>query len=304
MNDVYLPLPPHFSFDECRWFLNRNYDDCLHCLTPKGLSKAVLLDEELVVFSVEEAAEQLEIRLLHGSATPRRREQLATYVRDWLDLERDLAPFYQLLSQHPTLAYMPEAFGGLRLIGIADLFETLCWCIIGQQINLTFAYTLKRRLVEAFGTSVTLAGERHYVFPTPGTLAEVPPDTLRAMQFSRQKTDYVLNLAALFRDGALSRDQLLTLPTTEARRQALLAVKGIGVWTANYALMKNLKALDCIPYGDIGLLNALRDHGLMQDRNDRAGLDALFRQFAGWESYLVFYLWRSLAVPASLPPKP
>jgi 3-methyladenine DNA glycosylase/8-oxoguanine DNA glycosylase len=76
----------------------------------------------------------------------------------------------------------------------------------------------------------------------------------------------------------------------------LTAIRGIGVWTANYALMKTLKQLQAIPYGDVGLLNALLNHGLIKDKKDTAGIEQLFRRFKGWESYLVFYLWRSLAM--------
>ena len=76
----------------------------------------------------------------------------------------------------------------------------------------------------------------------------------------------------------------------------LLAQKGIGEWTANYALMKSLRDPQCIPHGDIGLLNALANHNIISDRNELDKIATLFKTFPGWESYLVFYLWRSLTV--------
>ena len=54
-----------------------------------------------------------------------------------------------------------EQYYGLRTLGIPDLFEALSWGIIGQQINLTYAYTLKRRLVEQFGSYVEWDGRKH-----------------------------------------------------------------------------------------------------------------------------------------------
>ena len=67
------------------------------------------------------------------------------------------------------------------------------------------------------------------------------------------------------------------------------------MWTANYALMKSLKQMQAIPYGDVGLLNALLNHQLIDDKKDLTRMAPLFKKFKGWESYLVFYLWRSLS---------
>lgn len=58
-------------------------------------------------------------------------------------------------------------------MGIPDLFEAIAWGILGQQINLTYAYTLKRRLVEKFGTSVEYEGKRFWLFPTPDVIANL-----------------------------------------------------------------------------------------------------------------------------------
>ncbi|MNH27377.1 hypothetical protein D3C79_874840 [compost metagenome] len=59
--------------------------------------------------------------------------------------------------------------------------------------------------------------------------------------------------------------------------------------------MKTLKEYTCIPHGDIGLLNALANHQIITDRKDIAAINRFFEDFKGWESYLTFYLWRSLA---------
>lgn len=63
----------------------------------------------------------------------------------------DLLPFYDLAKTDLLLQSAVKEFNGLRNVGIPNLFEAICWGIIGQQINLTYAYTLKRRFVENFG---------------------------------------------------------------------------------------------------------------------------------------------------------
>lgn len=223
------------------------------------------------------------------------REQLIQYITDWFDLDRDITPFYHLLRRNKTLSYMAHDYSGFRLIGIHDLYEALCWSIIGQQINLTFAYTLKRRLVEHYGQSLMVNDQRLYVFPRPEVMQGVTVAELRAMQFSERKAEYLILISQLFANGSISKQHLLQCGSYEEQVALLTAIRGIGIWTANYALMKNLKQLQAIPYGDVGLLNALLNHQLIKDKKDTAGIDKLFRAFKGWESYLVFYLWRSLA---------
>jgi len=300
--DTFLvPAPSLFSFAECRWYLDRGYDDCLHRFTDGAVWKALEIDGKAIVFRIEGTDAGLEVTLLHQKRTADIQQAITLFIKDWFDLDRDLKPFYALLQKEKKLDYMRRSYSGLRLLGIPDLFEALCWSIIGQQINLSFAYRLKRRLTEAYGAAVTYQKQDYYIFPGPETLANVSPDELKAMQFSGMKASYLIGLAKVFAAGAMSKTILEQLPSFAAQQQALTALRGIGIWTANYALMKSLRVPEAIPYGDVGLLQALVNHQLISDRKDTAGIDRLFRAFSGWESYLVFYLWRSLAEPAEKP---
>ena len=75
------------------------------------------------------------------------REKVALYIWEWFDLGQNIEGFYQLASKDNILKELTKRYDGLRIVGIPDLFEALVWAIIGQQINLTFAYTLKKRFV-------------------------------------------------------------------------------------------------------------------------------------------------------------
>ncbi len=289
-----IPLPPVFSFEECTWFLNRNYDDCLHTITGNSIIKALRLTDKTVLLQIRSDNDALIVDLLEGMITIKEQEQIKAYIIDWLDLGRDIAPFYHLLGKEKKLADMAVSYRGLRLIGIPDLFEALCWSIIGQQINLTFAYKLKRRLTERFGTTILHKEIPYYIFPCSESLATADCTELREMQYSQRKAEYLTGLAQVFARGDISKEQLVTMPFA-VQQQALTSLRGIGIWTANYALMKALRVAEAIPYGDVGLLQALVNFDLIKDRKDQASIDKLFRKFKGWESYLVFYLWRSLS---------
>lgn len=295
MDKLYISSPANFSFSECAWYLDRGYDDCGHRVRNGRLLKALRLAGKDLVVEIIEGDGCLEVAILHGRADEQTKELLVAYVREWLDMDRDLTPFYALLGRDKRLAYMREEYKGLRLVGIVDVFEALVWSIIGQQINLPFAFMLKRRLVEKYGTSLVYHGETFPIFPDCEALAAASVEDLRLMQFSRSKAAYLISLADAFAKGELSREKLMALPDREIRLQTLMKMKGIGVWTANYCLMKSLRDPSGIPRGDTGLLTALTKHKIIKERAELSKIERFFAKYKGWESYLVFYFWRSLS---------
>ena len=294
-NTIFIPTGLAFSFSECLWFLNRNFDDCLHSIDGNQIRKALFVNEQPVLISISEREGSLQAIILKGGFSPEIKAEIVRYIIDWFDIERDIMPFYKLIQQHKLISYMSVDFHGLRLTGIPDLFEALCWAIIGQQINLRFAYKLKRRLVERFGESIEYDHSIYYIFPTCEILANVRVEDLREMQFSARKAEYLIIIARAFSKGEISKQKISSLSDFTSRQKALTAIKGIGVWTANYALMKTMREPSAIPHGDAGLLNALILHNVIKQKTDLAAIDRFFSRFPGWESYLVFYLWHALS---------
>lgn len=290
-----IPLPERFSFKECLWFLNRNYDDCMHRLSEEAITKAIEIDHQTFLIHIRENNQLLEIHILQGIPSPEEQRSLISYVENWFDFCNDPMELYSLLLKDDRLAYMAEAYYGLRLVSIPNLFEALCWGIIGQQINLTFAYKLKRKLVERYGKKIDHENQSYYLFPSSAELLKASITELREMQFSQKKAEYLIGLARIFEAGEISEARLKVMPLLKDRQKALTDIRGIGIWTANYALMKAFREPSCIPYGDAGLLNALLKHEIIQQKGDAKAINAFFEHYQGWESYLVFYLWRSLS---------
>jgi DNA-3-methyladenine glycosylase II len=286
-----IPIPINFSLQECIWFLDRNYDDCLHEIRETSVRKLLFIQEVPTLIDISEREGNLVVDILQGNLNEK---AILNFVKEWFDIERDLTDFYHLLSQDSELNYMVSEYNGLRLLGIPDLFEALCWSIIGQQINLSFAYKLKRRFTEAFGTKLSFENSDYYIFPSSEIVANLKVQDLLPMQFSNRKAEYLIEIAKQFVDGNISKTKLSALSTSEAIKK-LTQIRGIGEWTANYALMKSLKRLECVTYGDVGLYNALHCLKKSPKRPSRTELDLFFNNFKGWEAYTVFYLWRSLA---------
>jgi DNA-3-methyladenine glycosylase II len=149
-------------------------------------------------------------------------------------------------------------------------------------------------LVHRYGDYIEQGGSKHYCFPSPEILLSVNREELVAIQFSKQKINYLYNIAQAFCLGELNKEELLALNKPE-QMEKLLAIKGIGPWTANYVSMKSLRDMTCIAYGDTGLSTALHTHFSTEKKPDKTTIDTIFKPFAGWESYLNFYLWRSLS---------
>ena len=293
--ELQIPVNDNFSFNECLWFLNRNFDDCMHVVNAGSVRKALMVNDQPVLLNISMNGQNLQVQVLRGKADDRTESFIRRYITEWFDIDKDISAFYKLLITHKSLAYMPESFEGLHLVGIPDLFEALAWSIIGQQINLPFAYRVKRRFVEKYGSSILHDEVLYHIFPSYETVANVNPEDLREMQFSGRKAEYIIGLARSFISGEISKQKLAGIPDFISRQKALTGIRGIGIWTANYALMKSLKEPSCIPYGDAGLLNALMNHKIIGEKSDSKGISKFFEEFSGWESYLVFYLWRSLA---------
>lgn len=222
------------------------------------------------------------------------RAEVAGYVREWFDLDRDLSPFYSMVKGDPLLGHAVESFYGLRIIGIPDLFEALCWGILGQQINLSFAYTLKRRFVEKFGRSVMNDGFTYWVFPSPEDIAGLPVEELESLRMTKKKSEYLIGVAQQMVDGKLSKEILLDIGDFKSAEKMLVKIRGIGPWTANYVLMRCLRYPSAFPIDDVGLQNAIKHRLGREKKPTKDEIMKLAVNWTNWESYATFYLWRFL----------
>jgi DNA-3-methyladenine glycosylase II len=288
-----LLTPKEFSFQLCLEFLKRSPKELLHELHDDVVFKAVRAGDEIVVFSVSAEADALKIRFLTAEPDKATKDTVAQYVRDWFDLETVLKPFYAMAEKDRLLKPLIDRFYGYRIVGQPDLFESLIWAVLGQQINLAFAYTLKQRFVQSFGERTALGEREFFLFPSPETVAVIDPGQLVPLQFSIQKSRYTIGIAEAFADGTLSAEKLKHLPLQEARHH-LMKIKGIGNWTANYALMKTFHYPDAFPLEDAGLHNAIKNLKNLDHKPTLAQVAKLFKKYKGWEAYATLYLWKSL----------
>ena len=285
--------PTEFSYSLALSFLKRSPRELLHRITDETIEKAIRLNGKNIVFSIHSIEGSLVVDILNSEVSETESEFVKQYIREWLDLDTDLKPFYALCEKDRLLKKLAKDFYGYRIVGQPDLFESIVWAILGQQINLQFAYTLKQRFVEKFGEMISANGTAYYLFPSPDVVAKLSTEDLLPLQFSRQKAAYTVAVGKAFVDGALSKAKLAMLPFDEAKA-LLMNVKGIGNWTANYALMKTFRHANAFPLEDAGIHNAIKNLMKLDRKPTLDEVRKLFRKYKGWEAYATLYLWKSL----------
>lgn len=296
-DELKLYLPKEFKFAENINYLSRNNNECLFHIDNNRIYKAISIGEETLIIEVSSVGENDLIIRFVGEKKPVSktiRAEVAHHVKEWFDLDRDLQPFYNMAKEDPLLGPAVDSFYGLRIIGIPDLFEALCWGILGQQINLAFAYTLKRRLVEKFGRSIIHNGITYWVFPSPKDIASLSAPELESLRMTKKKSEYLIGVAQLMVQGKLTKDLLLNVGSHIQAEKMLVKIRGIGPWTANYVLMRCLRYPCAFPIDDVGLHNAIKHRLGKEIKPTKDEIMKLAVNWTNWESYATFYLWRFL----------
>jgi DNA-3-methyladenine glycosylase II len=177
-------------------------------------------------------------------------------ARDWLAVDADLRPFYALAAADPALGPVVAPLVGLRHLRAADLYEALLTTIIEQQITLAGAQRAERWLIATYGDSISHEGRLFYTFPHPERLAALTVDDLKPLKITNRRMAVLLDLARGVANGALDLDAIAALPPAEAHRE-LVKLRGVGAWTAAWALIRATGHYHYMGAGDVALRAAV-----------------------------------------------
>ncbi|MHC1481100.1 Ada metal-binding domain-containing protein [Frateuria aurantia] len=284
--DFRLRLPQHYRPEAVLAYQGRVADGLAERVAGRRLWKALATAEGPVLLEMELMPSWVAVKI-HGPRLSR--ASVAKLHRDSLKilgLGMDIDDFEKA---HPALV---ETRRGLRVPLIPSAFDALCWAIIGQQINLSFAGSLRQALILRAGDSI---GDMK-VHPTPAAIAALDPVELTSRRFSRSKARYLIDTAQAIAAGRLDIEQLVDGSALEAER-LLTAQHGIGTWTARYVLMRTGFA-DAAPVGDSGLATALGRLHDLPERPDAVMTARLMARYAPWRSLASLHLWASLQTTA------
>jgi DNA-3-methyladenine glycosylase II len=189
-----------------------------------------------------------------------------------------VSPFYRAHRGDPVLGAPIRAFRGLRGAGVPSLWEALVTAVLAQQVNLKFAYDIRRELCLAYGPRARFGGETYVGFVPPEPLARETLPRLRRFRLSRSKAVAIRGIARAFVAGDLSEEILTPLSDEEAIAR-LVALRGVGRWTAEIGLLRGLGRTDIFPAGDLGVVKYLAQ-GLLGHATTSKAKEEDMRRFA------------------------
>lgn len=289
MTQLRVALPAGYRTADVLAFYGRDAEGVAEQVSEDGFSKGVMLQGVPVRFDVVLQADAAQSTLTaDGTLTGSILDAANDALINMLALRIDPDPFAGFVRTDPLLGPLVAHRPGLRIVQSATVFEALTWAIIGQQINLSFAIALRRTLI-------LQAGRQHssglWCYPEAADVAALDVAALTSRKFSRSKADTVVRLAQMVDSGTLSlaRD----VPLAEVSAQ-LLAIKGIGPWTVNYALLRGYGYADCSLQGDVAVRTALQRLLGADVKPDITATEAWLAQYAPYRTMVAAYLWDSL----------
>jgi DNA-3-methyladenine glycosylase II len=193
-----------------------------------------------------------------------------------------------LKQADPVLAAIIEQVGPYGIQFLQPDFETLVKSIVSQQLSGKVAKVIYGRLIAAAGGNLT-----------PESLLKLRPARMRSLGLSRQKIEYIRDLARHARAGKVDFARLPDCSDDEVIEH-LTAVKGIGVWTAHMFLIFALRRPNVLPTGDLGIRAAIRKAYGMDELPKPIEIETMARTWHPYCTVASWYLWRSLEPNAGL----
>jgi DNA-3-methyladenine glycosylase II len=164
------------------------------------------------------------------------------------------AEFIALAHSDAVIGAIAAAHPGVRSIRQSNLLHALIRCISAQQVNLRWAATCRRRLAESFGREHRVGEHRVYSLDA-ARLAALETAEIRALQFTTSKAEYIINVARALAGGELTIAALAAMSDDEVIAR-LTAIRGVGVWTAEWILARTLGRPHVVA-GDLGVRKAI-----------------------------------------------
>lgn len=185
------------------------------------------------------------------------------------------------LKREPKMAALIKKHPVPKFERGRDPFQSLCRAIVGQQLSVKAAATIHGRFAKL------------YTKVTPQAVAKTSVTKFRSVGVSNQKASYLLDLARKFQDGTVDPKHFATT-TDEAIRTHLVAVKGIGRWTADMFLMFTLHRADVLPTGDLGIQKGMQNLFKLRTLPSPEKMEKLAEPWRPYRTVACRYLWDSL----------
>ena len=221
--------------------------------------------------------------------------ELATEQVAWLlGTGQDLAPFYQAAQADAPLSAIIKQFHGLHLPHTATVYEALVLAILGQQIATNVARIIRTLIIETHGPTQAFDGQDFYAFPRPETLGALSVEQLRTMKLSQRKAEYVKGISQASSDFSPGGFEALHRMSDEEVVQRTVELRGVGIWTAQWVLIRALGRPDALPLGDLALRRVVSRVYFDGSEINDAQLGEFAQRWSPWRTYATVYLFTAM----------
>ena len=181
-----------------------------------------------------------------------------------------------------------------------SVFETLAQAILGQQLSASVARVIRALLTETLGPKLFVNGEIHYAFPRPQAIASMTVEELRALKLSQRKAEYLHGLALAELETPKGLDRVHSMPDEDVIRE-ITAIRGVGMWSAQWVLLRGLGRPDAFPVGDLALKRIVSQLYIEGESLTDSQLEAFSRRWSPFRSLATSYLFAALRTGRSQP---
>lgn len=286
------PLPP-FRLDYTVWVLRRRLDNIWDRWDGQAYRRVLVVDEKPLDIAVTQAGppEEPELKIVATGTRlkPDTESKLTAVLERLLGLKTDLAGFYRLAAKDPKLKPLAFSFRGMKPPRYPSVFEALVNAITCQQFTLTAGIRILSRLVANYGAAYRNRNDVFHAFPRPRDLARVEMEDLRKLGYSRQKARSLIDLARMVTENGLDLEELASLEDSKALER-LTALRGVGRWTAEYALLRGLGRIHIFPGDDVGVRNRLQEWMKVTRPLDYDGVRRLLNRWKPYGGLIYFHL--------------
>ena len=207
-----------------------------------------------------------------------------------LGMDQDLVSFYRMAMRDSAVDRLALDLRGLHVPHTASVYEALVLAILGQQISSHVARVIRTLLIQTYGPSAEMSGVTYYAFPRPDAIVAAGVKGLRAIKLSARKAEYITDIAARVASGEMDLEGLQHQPDEEVVR-TLMSIRGVGLWTAQWLLIRALGRPDGFPHGDLALQRLL---GLLVSGDTPLSPEEVLdysRRWSPFRSYMTTYLF-------------
>ena len=289
-----IPVVNPFRLDFTVWALRRRKTNLVDWWDEEKYSRILVFDNQPVRMSiVQEGTSRtpnlgLTLSSQKGISISTQKEALLI-VRKMLGLTVDLQPFYKLATGNEFLKDLVEVFSGVKPPCFPSFFEALVNSISCQQVTLDVGILMINRLANRFGIKFEIKGVIQYAFPRPEDLENATEADIKDLGYSAQKARAIKELVQTFLQHNIDLIHLEKM-ANEQIVQYLTTLRGIGRWSAEYALLRGVERLDIFPGDDVGARNNLQRLFHLDEKLNYEEINKLTSQWHPYEGLVNFHL--------------